>query len=101
MKVSYKLTDGRKVVLKLLTTDEVTHYLSNVGNTTKAVESLAKLMLVRVGDVQVTSDNRDEVWSKLSPKDASLIMAAFSKLHFPTNEEQESFFASEQIEVET
>jgi hypothetical protein len=101
MKVSYKLTDGRKVVLKALTTDEVTHYLANIGNATKAVESMAKLMLVKVGDIIVTPENRDEVWSKMSPKDAALVMSAFSKLHFPTNEEQESFFASEQIEVET
>jgi hypothetical protein len=101
MKVSYKLTDGRRVVLRVLTTDEVTHYLSSVGNATKAVENMAKLMLVKIGDIVVTPENRDEIWSKLSPKDASLIMSAFNKLHFPTNEEQESFFASETIEVES
>jgi hypothetical protein len=101
MKVSYKLTDGRKVVLKVLTTDEVTHYMSAVSNPAKAVETMAKLMLVKVGEVQVTADNRDEVWSKLTPKDVSLIIEAFNKWHFPTQEERTDFFASETIEVET
>lgn len=94
----YTLPSGKKVTLKPLTVEETIQIMDKWGDKFgRAANELAMMTLVDIDGQKVTAHNRHEMWESLSPKERSLITDAYGRIHTPTEDEREDFFASEEI----
>ncbi|MFA6168606.1 MAG: hypothetical protein WC700_18415 [Gemmatimonadaceae bacterium] len=89
------------VTLKKLTGDDQEMAIDRAGmKLAKLGAELVKQAIVAWDGTPVdwAMDGVNAVWNKLDPKARDLITSAYNKLHQTTEEEAQSFFASEKVE---
>jgi hypothetical protein len=67
----------------------------------RRLDECAKRCVIELRGTPWTADNRDTAWAALTAKERDLILGAYGKLHVADAEEQEAFFASEELGVDS
>jgi len=82
---------GKTIGFRILAPEE-TFQLQAAHKGMRAVQELAKRAITEFDGVEVNAENKDTIYAGMEPKEHALCLQAYSRLHIPSDEQEEDFF---------